>query len=327
MNSLRRVLFVPGTSIPLRFTSTESSTKPKTGILMLNMGGPRNSEEVYEFLTNLFADRDIIRLGPFQDKLGPWIAKRRTPSIIEKYNEIGGGSPIYDWTSKQGDLMCKRLDELCPESAPHKAYVGFRYAKPLADEALEQLEADGVEHVVAFSQYPQYSCTTTGSSMNQIYRYYQQNYPLKTPGPRGPDGVTWSVIDRWPTHPLLIKTFAQNIKKELDTFPEHIRSKVVLLFSAHSVPQYVMNRGDPYPAEVGATVQLVMQELDWCNPYRLVWQSKVSRQMFFNYQVTFTNVSSGGATALARAWYREHHQGLGEEGTEKPDVDSHCICE
>ena len=269
MNILRRVLVSPSLASSIRFTSTTSDEqlKPKTAILMLNMGGPRNSEEVLGFLTNLFADRDIIRL-PVQNKLGPWIAKRRTPSIIEKYNEIGGGSPIYDWTTKQGDLMCKRLDELCPESAPHKAYVGFRYAKPLAEEALEQLEADGVEHVVAFSQYPQYSCTTTGSSMNQIYRYYQQNHPLKTP-------VSWSVIDRWPTHPLLIKTFAQNIKKELETFPEHIRSKVVLLFSAHSVPQYVMNRGDPYPAEVGATVQLVMQELGWCNPYRLVWQSKV----------------------------------------------------
>lgn len=270
MNILRRVLVSPSLASSIRFTSTTTSDeqlKPKTAILMLNMGGPRNSEEVLGFLTNLFADRDIIRL-PLQSKLGPWIAKRRTPSIIEKYNEIGGGSPIYDWTTKQGDLMCKRLDELCPESAPHKAYVGFRYAKPLAEEALEQLEADGVEHVVAFSQYPQYSCTTTGSSMNQIYRYYQQNHPLKTP-------VSWSVIDRWPTHPLLIKTFAQNIKKELETFPEHIRSKVVLLFSAHSVPQYVMNRGDPYPAEVGATVQLVMQELGWCNPYRLVWQSKV----------------------------------------------------
>ena len=62
--------------------------KPKTGILMLNMGGPRNSGEVEDFLKNLFADRDIIRL-PVQSKLGPWIAKRRTPSIIEKYNEIG----------------------------------------------------------------------------------------------------------------------------------------------------------------------------------------------------------------------------------------------
>ena len=74
--------------------------KVKTGILMLNMGGPRNSGEVQEFLTNLFLDRDIIKL-PFQSWLGPRIAKKRTPSIIEKYNEIGGGSPIFDWTTKQ----------------------------------------------------------------------------------------------------------------------------------------------------------------------------------------------------------------------------------
>ena len=67
---------------------------------MLNMGGPRNSGEVQQFLTNLFEDRDIIKL-PFQSILGPLIAKRRTPSIIEKYNEIGGGSPIFDWTTKQ----------------------------------------------------------------------------------------------------------------------------------------------------------------------------------------------------------------------------------
>ena len=81
-----------------------TSAKAKTGILMLNMGGPRNSSEVEQFLKNLFADRDIIKL-PFQSKLGPWIAKRRTPSIIEKYNEIGGGSPIATWTQLQGRVL------------------------------------------------------------------------------------------------------------------------------------------------------------------------------------------------------------------------------
>ena len=74
--------------------------KAKTGILMLNMGGPKKAEEVQPFLTRLFLDRDIIKL-PWQQKLGPFIAKRRTPSIIEKYKEIGGGSPIFDWTTKQ----------------------------------------------------------------------------------------------------------------------------------------------------------------------------------------------------------------------------------
>ncbi len=73
-------------------------------------------------------------------KLGPLIAKRRTPSIIEKYSEIGGGSPIYDWTRKQGDLMCRMLDERRPDSAPHKAYVGFRYARPLTEDTIREME-------------------------------------------------------------------------------------------------------------------------------------------------------------------------------------------
>merc|ERR1712156_1338654 len=183
--------------------SNTETRKPKTGILMLNMGGPRDSSEVQQFLTNLFADRDIIKL-PLQDKLGPWIAKRRTPSIIEKYNEIGGGSPIFDWTTKQGQMMCEALDEVSPSTGPHKAYVGFRYAEPLTEETLELMESEGVENAVAFSQYPQYSCTTSGSSMTAIHRHYAKR--------SAPSNMKWSVIDRWPTHPPLIKTFAENIR-------------------------------------------------------------------------------------------------------------------
>ena len=86
---------------------------------MLNMGGPQTAGEVQDFLTRLFLDRDIIKL-PFQSWLGPRIAKKRTPNIIEKYNEIGGGSPIFKWTSIQGELMCKHLDVISPDTAPHK---------------------------------------------------------------------------------------------------------------------------------------------------------------------------------------------------------------
>ena len=103
--------------------------------------------------------------------------------------------------------------------------------------------------------------------MNAIYQHYARR--------ASESNMKWSVIDRWPTNKKLVQTFAQNILNVLETFEETKRKDVVLLFSAHSVPQYVMNRGDPYPAEVGATVSLVMEELQWCNPYRLVWQSKV----------------------------------------------------
>nr|XP_020026105.1 ferrochelatase, mitochondrial isoform X3 [Castor canadensis] len=244
----------------------EKSRKPKTGILMLNMGGPETLGEVHDFLLRLFLDRDLMTL-PIQNKLAPFIAKRRTPKIQEQYRRIGGGSPIKMWTCKQGEGMVKLLDELSPDTAPHKYYIGFRYVHPLTEEAIEEMERDGLERAIAFTQYPQYSCSTTGSSLNAIYRYYNEVGKKPT--------MKWSTIDRWPTHPLLIQCFADHILKELDRFPLEKKSEVVILFSAHSLPMSVVNRGDPYPQEVGATVHKVMERLGYSNPYRLVWQSKV----------------------------------------------------
>ncbi|KAG7190516.1 hypothetical protein KM043_006617 [Ampulex compressa] len=243
-----------------------NKNKPKTGILMLNMGGPTSTDQVHEYLLRIMTDRDMIQL-PIQSQLGPWIAKRRTADVQKKYQEIGGGSPILQWTNKQGELLCQQLDEISPESAPHKYYVAFRYANPLTEDTLQELEEDGVQHTIIFSQYPQYSCATTGSSFNAIYRYYKSR--------KLPSNMKWSVIDRWATHPLFVKSIAERIKEELVQFPNEIRDDVIILFSAHSLPLKAVNRGDPYPSEVGATVALVMQELNYCNPYNLVWQSKV----------------------------------------------------
>ena len=78
---------------------------------MMNMGGPATLDKVQPFLTNLFTDNEIIKLGPVQPWLGPYIAKRRTPKIQAQYKEIGGGSPIGKWTDKQGEAMCRLLDE------------------------------------------------------------------------------------------------------------------------------------------------------------------------------------------------------------------------
>ncbi|XP_047621546.1 ferrochelatase, mitochondrial isoform X2 [Phacochoerus africanus] len=233
---------------------------------MLNMGGPETVGEVQDFLRRLFLDQDLMSL-PIQNKLGPFIAKRRTPKIQEQYRRIGGGSPIRMWTRKQAEGMVKLLDELSPHTAPHKYYIGFRYVHPLTEEAIQEMERDGLERAIAFTQYPQYSCATTGSSLNAIYRYYNEVGKKPT--------MKWSTIDRWPTHPLLIQCFTDHILKELEHFPAEKRREVVILFSAHSLPMSVVNRGDPYPQEVGATVQRVMDKLGYSNPYRLVWQSKV----------------------------------------------------
>ncbi|KFM63547.1 Ferrochelatase, mitochondrial, partial [Stegodyphus mimosarum] len=115
-----------------------TTNKTKTGILMMNMGGPGTVEEVEGFLTNLFTDTDIMQL-PMQSKVGPLIARKRAPGVAKKYSQIGGGSPILKWTNLQGTLMTKLLDRISPGTAPHKHYVGFRYAKPLMEDTLAEM--------------------------------------------------------------------------------------------------------------------------------------------------------------------------------------------
>ncbi|XP_045479390.1 ferrochelatase, mitochondrial [Harmonia axyridis] len=243
------------------------SNKSKTAIVMMNMGGPQKIEQVYDYLHNIMTDRDMIQLPFAQDHMGKWIAKRRTPEVQKKYSEIGGGSPILDWTNKQGELLCQKLNEVLPNYGPYKHYVAFRYVNPFTKDAFQEIKKDGVKQVVLFSQYPQYSCATSGSSYNAIYNYLKDNDEMKD--------LKISVIDRWSSHPLLVKCFANLIQEELQKVSEKNRKDTIILFSAHSLPLKAVNRGDPYPSEVGTTVNLVMNELKYCNPYQLVWQSKV----------------------------------------------------
>jgi ferrochelatase len=104
--------------------------------------------------------------------------------------DIGGGSPILRWTELQGDGLAALLHELHPKTAPNKSYIAFRYEHPLADETARHMKEDGVKRAVALTQYPQYSCSTTGGSFDDIYRAGLFS------------GISWSVIGRWDTHPV-----------------------------------------------------------------------------------------------------------------------------
>eukprot|EP00475_Leptophrys_vorax_P043082 TRINITY_DN8181_c0_g1_i1.p1 TRINITY_DN8181_c0_g1~~TRINITY_DN8181_c0_g1_i1.p1 ORF type:complete len:385 (-),score=98.17 TRINITY_DN8181_c0_g1_i1:25-1179(-) len=248
---------------------SSSSTSSPTGILMLNMGGPATIPEVGPFLSRLFSDGEIIQLGIAQNTLGPFIAKRRTPKIEEQYRQIGG-SPIRRWTETQGEGMVKLLDQLRPESAPHKFYIAFRYANPLTDEAVQSMLDDGVKRVVAFSQYPQFSCTTAGSSLNHLWR------ELKRLGAE--DKFQWSVLDRWPLDKRYIQAVSEGLIDGLDQFNAEGKEKAIIVFSSHSLPLRIVEKGDQYAQEMAASVSAVMEvarSRGVTNSYIHAWQSKV----------------------------------------------------
>ncbi len=163
--------------------------------------------------------------------------------------------------------MAELLDRLSPETAPHKPYIAFRYAEPLIAEALRQMRADGVRRAVAFSQYPQWSCSTSGASLNELWRELIR-LNLR-------DAFEWSVIDRWPVHVAFVEAMAKKVREGLAQFAPDERDSVLLLFSAHSLPLSVIERGDAYPQEVAATVQAVMTHLNFSNEFLLAYQSEV----------------------------------------------------
>jgi protoporphyrin/coproporphyrin ferrochelatase len=262
-------MYVPAMT-DLKPSSLPAASTPipgaRTGIVMLNLGGPATLDDVQPFLLELFADREIIQL-PFQRWLGPFIARRRTPKVRGLYANIGGGSPILRYTEAQGRGMVTRLDRLAPETAPHQFYVAFRYTRPNSDDALRAMRADGIERAIAFTQYPQFSCSTTGSSLNELWRAASRT------GLR--HAFQWSIVDRWPVHPGFIAAMTETVRDGLAAFAPSVRDQAVILFSAHSLPLDVIDRGDSYPQEVGASVQAVVEALGAPNPYLLAYQSDV----------------------------------------------------
>ena len=159
--------------------------------------------------------------------------------------------------------MCKILDRISPETAPHKPYVAFRYANPLTEDMYARLLEDGFGNgnggrAVAFTQYPQYSCSTTGSSLNELWKWRTR---LEGKGAHEDGKITWSVIDRWPVHHGLVEAFAQNVEQQLETYPLERRKDVVLLFSAHSLPMSVVNRGDYIPENDQSDTEYIQKEI------------------------------------------------------------------
>lgn len=244
------------------------------GVVMMNLGGPVSVEDVEPFLYNLFMDPAIIDI-PLPRALRDWvcryIARKRSKVVGEDYKLIGGGSPINRLTYEQAEALENRLNQRfgAATGTTFKTYVAMRYWHPTCEEAAAQMATDGVTKVVHLPLYPQYSKTTTGSSLIYWKALEEQKEIPEWP---------CSLVYEYATHPLYIQAINERIDEALQRFPRAVRDRVQLVFSAHGTPVKEMKkRRDPYCCLVHSTVQQVMdlrrQKED--RPFHVAFQSKV----------------------------------------------------
>ena len=237
----------------------------RTGVLLLNLGGPEQLEDVRPFLFNLFADPEIIRLPfPWLQKPLAWlISTSRASKSQDNYKEIGGGSPLRRITEEQGVALKEYLKKLGRDV---KIYIGMRYWYPFTEEAVAQIKQDGVEELVILPLYPQFSISTSGSSFRLLEKLWQDDPALQK--------INYTLIPSWYNSPGYVRAMADLITQELDKLPNPDGGHI--FFSAHGVPvSYVEEAGDPYQREMEHCVELIMKAVNRPNQYTLAYQSRV----------------------------------------------------
>jgi ferrochelatase len=220
---------------------TSENNSKKTGVLLLNLGGPERVEDVRPFLYNLFSDRRIIRLGPalLQKPIAAMIARRRAPSSTANYKKIGGGSPINRITGDQA----RALERLLADDGEFMVRPCMRYWHPFADTVLKEMKRAGVERLIALPLYPHYSRATSGSS---FYDLRQQIQKLKLE-------IPLKEISSWPTQPDYIDCLVSRINEGA----ARLGDPVEIVYSAHSLPTQFIDEGDPYVRELEMTIKAV----------------------------------------------------------------------
>src|SRR5690348_8995588 len=233
----------------------------RVGVVLFQLGGPETLEAIEPFLYNLFCDPDIIdfpfaRLG--RKPLAKLISTARAKKVQHHYQVIGGGSPIRRFTEQQARALQIRLQR---EGMDARCFVAMRYWHPFTHEAIAAVEDAGCRELVLLPLYPQYSGTTTGSSLNEWRRRFS------------PRGRAVRCIGDFYRNPLYLDAVVEKVEEALSHFDRP--DDVELVFSAHSVPAAVIAAGDPYQAQIEETVRLARERGGWPNSWRLCYQSKV----------------------------------------------------
>ena len=214
-------------------------------LLLLAFGGPRSLEEVEPFLTRLFRGR---RPSPEQ------LAR-----VKERYQLIGGSSPLPKITWAQAEGLAKKLNE---KGYSFRVYIGMRYGHPLIEETLSEIAREGIKEIVAIPMAPFRSRASTGAYIEEV------NWAQKDLG----TDLEISFIEGWYSHPLFVQAVREKIEEGLLGFTPEERGKVHLIFTAHSLPKSIIEK-DPYIKEMEESVKKVIEGMEPF-PWHIAFQSR-----------------------------------------------------
>jgi ferrochelatase len=233
----------------------------KIAVLLMNLGGPDSLEAVRPFLYNLFSDPAILRYpSPFRQILAWLISKLRYKKARQIYAKIGGKSPILENTQAQVRTLKQTLIQMLPDKTLD-VFIAMRYFHPLTEKAVFDVQNFQPDHVILLPMYPQFSTTTTASSLKRWRDLFKEK-------------VMMTEICCYPTNPGFIAAYVDLIHQSLKEIPENCG--VRLLFSAHGLPQKIVDEGDPYAIQVSQSVMAIMGDPTLKNiDYQICYQSRV----------------------------------------------------
>ncbi len=241
----------------------------RVAIVLFNLGGPDSPAAIKPFLLNLFRDPAILRVPPFvRPFLARYIANARVKPATEIYALMGGKSPLLDLTNAQARALEAELQEL-----EVKCFVAMRYWHPFSAEAVKEVRDWNPDEIVLLPLYPQFSTTTTGSSLTD-WREAAAKAGLAKP-----------VVSVCCYHndPGFVAAIAGLVRRSYDAARAEVSRETDLriLFSAHGLPEVIIKRGDPYQAQIESTVASVVAALaiDGLD-YAVCYQSRATPQVW-----------------------------------------------
>ena len=215
----------------------------RTAVLLMAYGTPNTPAEIEPYYTDIRRGR-----APTPEQLA---------DLVSRYDAIGGISPLAARTLAQRDALQVSLDALAP--GEYEVVLGLKHAEPKIETTVNDLATRGFSQIIGLVLAPHYSSYSIGQYMD------------RTRAAAEPHGITVSGIDSWAREPAFISFLAQDVRQRLASMPANTK----VLFTAHSLPQRIIDGGDPYPDELRATAEVVAAEAglaSWSS-WSIAWQS------------------------------------------------------